>query len=317
MHWAFQPIRSARILTTPGRLAAVSRSWTQQRTAPVVLRMSFPRVLFSTHPEEKTATATSKATSYYAMVDHSLAYEKALSGQHGKQLALAELEGEGKDDPDFDPFIEEELEEDRLRQAGGQIEEGDMDEVEGETNIISEEGGNEEEEDIDDYNEDDEEDDFPSVYNNDGSLRRAKSELATLRAGAPSGGMIAIIELAGTQHKVTTDDLLIVNRLKPLDSFQVGSVHTFTDNVMLVSSSHWTMVGMPYVKGAQVDVMVEEITKDAKVIIFKKRRRKHSQRKNGFRRDVTMLRILDIRPPDKYQNLYYVARPPPTLPQNM
>ena len=84
--------------------------------------------------------------------------------------------------------------------------------------------------------------------------------------------MIAVIELAGTQHKVTTDDVLIVNRLRPVDKFKVGSVHAL-ENVMLLSSSHLTLVGMPYVAGAQVEIMVEEITKDAKVIIFKKRRR--------------------------------------------
>lgn len=39
---------------------------------------------------------------------------------------------------------------------------------------------------------------------------------------------------------------------------------------------------------------VEEMKKDAKVIVFKKRRRANYRRKRGFRRDVTVLRILDI-----------------------
>ena len=243
--------------------------------------------------------------SAFAAVDHSSAYEKALQGAHGKQLALAALEGLGKDDPDFDPFIEEELEEDRLAKQAADNEE---DEAEGDFN-----DDDEEEEDDDDEAE---EIDFSSIYNNDGSLRRTKSELATLRAGAPAGGLMAVIELAGSQHKVTTDDVLIVNRLRPLNHFKVGSVHTFDANVMLVGSSHYTLVGMPYVEGAQVDVMVEEITKDAKVIVFKKGRRKHSQRKNGFRRDVTMLRILDIRPPEQYRDLKYEARSVPDAPSN-
>ena len=37
-----------------------------------------------------------------------------MKGLHGQQLAMAQLEGEGKDEPDFDPFLEEELEEARL-----------------------------------------------------------------------------------------------------------------------------------------------------------------------------------------------------------
>lgn len=41
-------------------------------------------------------------------------------------------------------------------------------------------------------------------------------------------------------------------------------------------------------------MQVEEITKDKKVIIFKSRRRKHSRSKNGFRREVTILRVKDI-----------------------
>jgi hypothetical protein len=41
-------------------------------------------------------------------------------------------------------------------------------------------------------------------------LRRAKSELAKFRAGAPPGGMIAVIELAASKYKVTIDDVLIV-----------------------------------------------------------------------------------------------------------
>ncbi len=77
---------------------------------------------------------------------------------------------------------------------------------------------------------------------------------------------------------------------------------------MLVRSSHMKLVGMPFVAGAEVDVLVEEITKDAKVIIFHKRRKKNSKRKRGFRRDVTMLRILDIRPPAAYEEHYYKPR---------
>ena len=44
----------------------------------------------------------------------------------------------------------------------------------------------------------------------------------------------------------------------------------------------------------QVIVAVEEMSKDKKVIIFKTRRRKHSRSLRGFRRDVTVLRVVDI-----------------------
>jgi hypothetical protein len=54
--------------------------------------------------------------------------------------------------------------------------------------------------------------------------------------------------------------------------------------------------------------MVEEITQDAKVIVFKKRRRKNFQRKNGHRRDLTLMRVLEIRLPEEYKNHERVGR---------
>jgi ribosomal protein L21 len=98
-----------------------------------------------------------------------------------------------------------------------------------------------------------EDEDGDSPYNNDGSLRYSKSQLAEFRAGAPAGGKFAIIELAGTQHKITVDDVIVSNRLKPVETYSLGSVHTFKD-VLLVGSSHLTLVGMPTVSGAEVDV---------------------------------------------------------------
>lgn len=244
-------------------------------------------------------------TPRFAVVDHEAAYEKAMNGLHGQQLKLAQQEGIGKDDLPYDPFIEEELEEERLKSIAT--------------------AANQEEDDEDEDEKDYDEEDFKKmqenplslqwdwrVYRRDGSLRRNKSELAVLKAGAPAGGKIAIIALAGTQYKVTTEDVVIVNLLKPTKHWSVGSKHTLTDsNVLLVSSSAKTCVGMPYVQGAEVDVLVEEITQDKKVIVFKKRRRKHSRRRKGFRRDITMIRILDIRFPAPYDDHQHRERPPP------
>ena len=145
-------------------------------------------------------------------------------------------------------------------------------------------------------------------FRNDGSVRYKKSQLAEFQAGAPAGGRFCILDLAGTQHKATVDDVIVSNILKPVGRYPVGSIHTLKDNVLLVGSTHTTLVGMPVVVGAEVDVMVEEITQDAKVVVFKKRRKKNSQRRNGFRRDVTMLRIMDIRMPEEFNNDECVPR---------
>ncbi|KAL3940923.1 MAG: hypothetical protein SGBAC_004636 [Bacillariaceae sp.] len=235
----------------------------------------------------ETSKSTSERTSSYAVIDHSEAYETAMQGIHGDRLALARLEGQGKDEPPFDPFTEFDLEvEDRERgNADGVDEDFETDEA-------------------DEYEEGDE---IVDRYNADGSVRRSKSVLTTLRAGFPAGGHFAVVGLGGAQHKVTSDDLIVVNRLKPVEKYRIGSVHTLTD-VMLVGSSHTTLVGMPFVKGAEVDVMVEEITRDGKLVVFKKRRRKNSQRRNGFRRDVTLLRVLDVRFPEEHRDHNHIGR---------
>jgi large subunit ribosomal protein L21 len=240
---------------------------------------------------------STEARTKYAVVDHSGAYERAMKGRHGDQLSLAQIEGLGKDDPPFDPFIEEELAAASAAEED-ESEDGEADEEEkGEYDVETE--ADEAEVDL-------------VRYNNDGSVRWKKSDLAAFRAGAPAGGFFAIIELAGTQHKITVDDVIVSAKLNPVTTYSVGSVHTLKD-VLLVGSSHLTLVGLPLVGGAEVNVMVEEITKDAKVIVFKKRRRKNSQRKKGFRRDVTMLRVLDIRMPSEHKDHSHVLRKEGTM----
>jgi len=272
-------------MTTTMLSLARQLSRSSVRTSSLVARCVSAARPLSTAPEE------AKPKSRYAIVDHSDAYEEAMRGLHGKQLQLAHLEGAGKDDDPFDPFLEEE-EEERLAAEAEEEDEGEEEEGE----------------------EDDDDDELPvdpsSPYKNDGSVNWKKSQIAAFRAGAPGGGMFAVVELAGSQHKVTVDDLLALNVLKPVELYKVGSVHTLKD-VMLVGSSHVTMVGMPYVSGAEVDVMVEEITQDGKVIVFKKKRRKNYRRKNGHRRELTLLRVLDVRPPKEFGDHKHVQRENP------
>ena len=60
-----------------------------------------------------------------------------------------------------------------------------------------------------------------------------------------------MVALAGTQYQDTTDDVLIVNQLKPVQHYRVGSIDTLTEEqVLLVSSSAMSLVGLPLVKGA-------------------------------------------------------------------
>ena len=233
-----------------------------------------------------------------------------MEGRHGKQLDLALKEGEGKDDPHYDPFEAYAVDEEYDDDDGEEDYENDDNE--------EEDSLEEDNDDGDDADDDDDEEPLSTKeiltaletevkYNKDGSRIRPKSQLAAFQAGLPSGGIFAVINLNGSQQKVTKDDVVIVNKLKPVDKWAVGSTHTLTEeDVLLVGSSHLTCVGMPGVSGAEVDVMVEEITRDQTVLVFKKRRRKHSRRKNGFRREVTFLRVLDIRFPETYRNVDFV-----------
>ena len=238
-----------------------------------------------------------RSFSKYASVDHSSAYSDAMASAHGQQLQLALEEGRGKDDAPFDPFS---AFLDEMGQTVDSVDDGGSG-VDGIEEAEFEEHNSEE---IDAEDGDDaEEDEFQPMYDTTGAPLRPKSERMALRAGYPSGGNFAVIHLAGFQHKVTKDDLLVVNKLKPVSQWSVGSTHTIKDDdVLLVANQHKTCVGLPGVAGAEVDVMVEEITRDKTLVIFKKRRRKNSRRKNGFRRQVTFLRVLDVRMPEGEMN---------------
>ena len=64
--------------------------------------------------------------------------------------------------------------------------------------------------------------------------------------------------------------------------------------VLLLGSASETLLGRPVLPGATVTAAVEEQVLNAKVLSFKKRRRKHSRRMRGHRQMLTRLRIVDI-----------------------
>ena len=108
-------------------------------------------------------------------------------------------------------------------------------------------------------------------------------------APASSGDRFAVVRLGGTQYKITKDDVIVAEKL----DVQVGA-DLVIDEVLLVGSEAATVVGRPTVPNATVTCAVEEQTRDAKVVVFKKRRRQNSRRRNGHRRHVTLLRVTDI-----------------------
>jgi len=101
--------------------------------------------------------------------------------------------------------------------------------------------------------------------------------------------MFAVIRTGGKQYRVTQDAVLKVEKLEA----EAGSTITFSD-VLAVGGEAGVAIGAPLVAGASVTATVIAQDRLAKVIIFKKRRRQNSRRKNGHRQHVTVLRVTAI-----------------------
>ena len=96
--------------------------------------------------------------------------------------------------------------------------------------------------------------------------------------------MYAIVEIAGQQFKVEKDRKVYVHRL---------AAEEF-DSVLLVDNDGQVKIGTPKVEGAKVTAKVLSHLKGDKVIIFKKKRRKTFERKNGHRQYLTQIQIESI-----------------------
>lgn len=111
--------------------------------------------------------------------------------------------------------------------------------------------------------------------------------------------LFAVVEVSGTQYKVTPDDLIVTEKISGLDINDTIRLN----RVLLLGSKTETVIGRPYVQDASVTAAVEEQFLDGKVIVFKKRRRKNSRRTNGHRQPLTSLRILSVNMPTTTMDL--------------
>jgi large subunit ribosomal protein L21 len=101
--------------------------------------------------------------------------------------------------------------------------------------------------------------------------------------------MYAIVEMAGQQFKVAKDQKVYVHRLQQ----EEGKKVTF-DQVLLLADGTNITVGAPAIDGAAVEAKVIKHLKGDKVIVFKKKRRKGYQKKNGHRQSLTEIIIESI-----------------------
>ena len=100
----------------------------------------------------------------------------------------------------------------------------------------------------------------------------------------------AVIKTGGKQYKVKSGEILKIEKLpdsKPDSKIEFNEILAYGDDKTIE-------VGTPIVTGAKVEADLIKNGKDRTILIFKKRRRQNSRRKNGHRQEHTMIRINKI-----------------------
>jgi large subunit ribosomal protein L21 len=100
--------------------------------------------------------------------------------------------------------------------------------------------------------------------------------------------MFAVIKTGGRQYRVVPNDVLEIGKI----GGDVGTIVQLGE--VLVVGGDTPVLGTPTVAGASVAAEVLDHKRGPKVIAFKKRRRKNSRRKRGYRDEITVLRITEI-----------------------
>ena len=100
--------------------------------------------------------------------------------------------------------------------------------------------------------------------------------------------MFAVIKAGGKQYRVAEDQVLKVEGIKG----EPGTIVQLGDVIMLGGDT--PQIGSPMIAGASVAAEILDHVRGAKVIAFKKRRRKNSRRKRGHRQEFVLIRISEI-----------------------
>ena len=102
--------------------------------------------------------------------------------------------------------------------------------------------------------------------------------------------MFAVVKTGGKQYRVTPGDVVVVEKLlgDPGDKIKL-------DHVLMVGEDGQSPeIGSPLVENNAVNCIILEQSRSAKILVFKKKRRKGYKRTKGHRQDHTVLRVLDI-----------------------
>ena len=99
----------------------------------------------------------------------------------------------------------------------------------------------------------------------------------------------AIIQTGGKQYKVKTSEILKIEKINKEPSSKIEF-----KEVLAYGNEKSIEVGSPLVKGAKVEAELIKNAKNRTVLVFKKRRRKNSRRKNGHRQQYSLIKINKI-----------------------
>ena len=100
----------------------------------------------------------------------------------------------------------------------------------------------------------------------------------------------AVIQTGGKQYKVRSGEILKIEKLpnsKPDTKIEFKEILAYGDEKVIE-------IGAPTVEGAKVEANLIKNSKDRTILIFKKRRRQNSRRKNGHRQQYSMIKINKI-----------------------
>ena len=100
--------------------------------------------------------------------------------------------------------------------------------------------------------------------------------------------MYAVIKTGGKQYRVAAEDVIEIERT----GAEEGDIVEFP--VLMVAGDGNVEIGTPMIDGATVAAQVMALSRGPKIIIFKKKRRKHYRRKNGHRQDLMQVQITEI-----------------------
>ena len=99
----------------------------------------------------------------------------------------------------------------------------------------------------------------------------------------------AVIQTGGKQYKVSTSEILKIERLNNEEC----KIVEFR-NVLCLNDDKTTEIGNPNIQGAKVEATILKNTKNKTILVFKKRRRKNSRKKYGHRQPISLIRITKI-----------------------